>query len=127
LKKNTWFTALLTLIVLLTGISTSFADDSVFREMFRDAFYGGAAGTLVGAAIMAFTKKSANHLDYMGYGAAAGVLAGASYGLAQSLVTIHKGKVKISLPTIIPELVETTSSKPSVICWRATLLKGTFD
>ena len=121
---------LLTILALLAGASTACAEENTFREMFQDAFYGGAVGTLVGAAIMAFTKKPANHLDYMAYGAAAGVLTGATYGLARSarsLATINNGKVKIALPTIIPDLVNSPSSKQTVICWRADLLRGTFN
>lgn len=122
--------ALLTLFALLLGTSNAFASENVFREMFQDALYGGAAGTLVGAAIMAFTSKPANHLDYMAYGAAAGVLTGATYGLARSaraLATIDNGKVRIALPTIIPDLVESPATKQTVICWRANLLRGTFN
>jgi hypothetical protein len=79
---------------------------------------------------MAFTSKPANHLDYMAYGAAAGVLTGATYGLAhsvRSLATIENGKVKIALPMIIPDVVDAPSSKQTVICWRANLLSGTFN
>lgn len=130
MKFFTRLTTLLTLFTLLTGTSTAFAADNVFREMFQDAFYGGAVGTLVGAAIMAFTSKPGNHLDYMAYGAAAGVLTGATYGLAHSvraLATIENGKVKIAVPMIIPDVVDAPSSKQTVICWRANLLSGTFN
>lgn len=130
MKYVTRLTSLLMLFTLLAATSTAFAAENVFREMFQDAFYGGAVGTLVGAAIMAFTRKPANHLDYMAYGAAAGVLTGATYGLAnsaRSLATIDNGNIKISLPTIIPDLIESPSSKQTVICWRADLLRGTFN
>src|SRR5450631_4415970 len=109
-------TALLTLFVLLVSASVSYADDNFFRETFQDAFYGGAVGTLVGAAIMAFTKKPADHLIYMGYGAAVGVLAGTAFGAvksARSLATITNGKVRIAMPIIIPDLLETPSTKPN--------------
>jgi len=130
MKHLTRLTTLLMILALLAGTSTAFAEENTFREMFQDAFYGGAVGTLVGAAIMAFTRKPANHLDYMAYGAAAGVLTGATYGLARSarsLATINNGKIKISLPTIVPDLVNSPSSKQTVICWRADLLRGTFN
>ena len=115
---------------MLAETSTSFAAENVFRETFQDAFYGGAVGALVGAAFMAFTKKPADHLEDMGYGAAVGVLAGTTYGLARSarsLASIDNGKVKIAMPTIIPDLVEFPSSKQAAICWRANLLSGTFN
>ncbi len=130
MKYFTRLTTLLTLLALLTGTSTAFAAENTFQEMFKDAFYGGAVGTLVGAAILAFTSKPGNHLDYMAYGAAAGVLTGATYGLAHSvraLATIENGKVKLALPMIIPDLVDSPSSKQTVICWRTNLLSGTFN
>jgi len=122
--------ALLTLFTLLTGASTAFAAENTLHEMFKDALYGGAVGTLVGAAIMAFASKPANHLEYMGYVAAAGVLTGATFGWAKSssaLATIDNGKVKLSLPTVIPDLVESPATKQTAICWRASLLRGTFN
>jgi hypothetical protein len=122
--------ALLTLCAMFASASVACADDNVFRETFQDAFYGGAVGALVGAAILAFTKKPADHLDYMAYGAATGILAGAAYGLtksARSLATIENGNVKIAMPTLIPDLVESPSLKQTVICWRANLIHGTFN
>jgi len=123
-------TALLTLCALLASTTVSYADDNVFRDTFQSAFYGGAVGTLVGAALLAFTKKPADHLDYMAYGAATGILAGAAYGVVKStrsLATIENGKVKIALPTIIPDLIESPSSKQTTVCWRAELIRGTFN
>jgi drug/metabolite transporter (DMT)-like permease len=123
-------TALLTLFAMLASASVACADDNVFRETFRDAFYGGAVGTLVGAALLVFTKKPADHLDFMAYGAAAGVLAGAAYGVAKStrsLATIENGNIRIAMPMIIPDLVESPSSRQTVICWRADLIRGTFN
>lgn len=123
-------TALLTLCAVLASASLACADDNAFRETFQDAFYGGAVGTLVGAALLVFTKKPADHLDYMGYGAAAGVLAGATYGAvksARSLATITNGKVRIAMPIIVPDLLDTPSTRPTVICWRTNIIQGTFN
>lgn len=58
------------------------AAENAFKEIFDDAFYGGLAGGLVGAALLAFTDKPSDHLNYIGYGAAGGVLVGADYGAA---------------------------------------------
>jgi hypothetical protein len=123
-------TALLTLCAMLASASVACADDNIFRETFQDAFYGGAVGTLVGVALLAFTKKPADHLDYMAYGAATGILAGAAFGAVKatrSLATVENGNVRIAMPTFIPDLVDAPLSKQTIICWRANLLRGTFD
>lgn len=128
-------TRTLRLIALICSLSvltatSSFAADNTFEEIFKDAFYGGAAGALVGAALMAFTKKPADHLDYMAYGGAAGVLVGASYGLAKSarsLAEINNGNVRIAIPTVIPDLIESPVTRQTTIAWRADILRGTFN
>ena len=130
MKKITRPTALLTLCALLFSVSIACADDNALRETFQDAFYGGAVGALVGAALMAFAKKPADHLDYMAFGAATGVLAGTAYGVAKSaraLATIDNGNVRISMPMIIPDLVDSPSTKQTIISWRADLIRGTFN
>ena len=121
---------LLTLMALLATAATTCAEENAFRETFKDAFYGGAAGTLVGLALTAFTKKPADHMDYLAYGAAGGVLAGAAYGVAKSarsLAEIENGKVKFAVPRIMPDLTESPASHQTIITWRADLLRGTFN
>lgn len=130
MKRIARFLSLLSILSLLSNASAAFAEDNAFREIFQDAFYGGAAGTLVGAALMAFTKNAANHLDYMAYGAAAGILTGATYGVAKtarSLAELNNGAVKLAMPVVIPDLVESPSTGQTSITWRATLLRGTFN
>lgn len=130
MKKICRIISLMTIATLLTMSTSAFADDSTFKEIFQDAFYGGAAGALVGAAFMAFAKKPADHLENVGYGAAAGVLVGAAYGVAKSarsLAEINNGKVHIAMPTIIPDLTESPVTKQTFITWRAELLRGTFN
>ena len=120
---------LLALISLLSSQSSALASENAFKEVFQDAFYGGAAGTLVGLALTAFAKKPADHLDNLAYGAAAGILAGTAYGLtktARSLAEIDNGRVRIGMPTIIPDLVESPVTKQTYITWRADILRGTF-
>lgn len=122
--------ALATLVAMLGATTSAFADDNAFRDTFQSAFYGGAVGALVGAALLVFTKKPADHLDYMGFGAAAGVLAGAAYGVAKSsrsLASIENGNLRIAMPTIIPDLMESPVTKQTVISWRADILRGTFN
>lgn len=129
MKRLSIITTLLTTMFVLLSQSFALASENAFKEVFQDAFYGGAAGTLVGAALMAFTKKPADHLDYMGYGAAGGILAGAAFGLAKStraLAEIDNGRVRLAMPTIIPDLVESPSTRQTSITWRADILRGTF-
>lgn len=66
-------------LTLLCIATPCFAEESGIKTLFQDAFYGGLTGGLVGAALLAFTKKPGTHLDYIGYGAAGGVIVGAAY------------------------------------------------
>ncbi|HEY4744215.1 MAG TPA: hypothetical protein VIH45_06115 [Desulfuromonadaceae bacterium] len=121
--------SLLTLVSLLSAAPAAFAEENAFREIFLDAFYGGAAGTLVGLALTAFTKKPADHMENLGYGAAAGVVVGAGYGVAKSsraFAEIGKGGVRIAVPRIMPDLVESPTTRQSTITWKADILRGTF-
>ena len=95
MKRFKTITVLMTVAALLCATTSAFADDNAFRDTFQTAFYGGAVGALVGAALMVFTDKPADHLNYMGFGAAAGVMAGTAYGL----VLGHLG-----LPAEFPKL-----------------------
>jgi hypothetical protein len=129
MKPMARFISVITCCAILASAASVFASDNVFREVFEDGFYGGAAGALVGAALMAFAKKPADHLDYMGYGAASGILVGSAYGLAKSarsLAQIDKGSIRFALPTVLPDLVESPASHQTNITWRAELLRGTF-
>ena len=120
----------MTLVSILCAGTSAFADDSAFSDTFKSALYGGAVGALVGAALMVFTKKPADHLVNIGYGAAAGVLAGTAYGVAkssQALAFFDNGTVRIAMPTIIPDLVESPATRQTTIAWRADILRGTFN
>lgn len=106
-----------------------YASDNLFKDTFENAFYGGLAGTLVGAALLAFTKKPSDHLDYLTVGAATGVIAGAAYGLVKStrsLAEYENGKVKFAVPTIIPELRENSTTGQTAVAFNAQLLRGKF-
>ncbi len=120
----------MTLVSLLSTASSALAADDTIREVFTDAFYGAAIGGLVGGALMVFTKRPADNLNYIAYGAASGVLVGTAYGLAKSaraFAEINNGRVKIALPTVVPELVVSPSSGQMAIAWKADLIKGTFN
>lgn len=118
------------LISFFTAASSSCAAENTLKDVFQDAFYGAGIGVLVGGAFMAFTKKPADHFDYLGYGAAAGVLAGTAYGLAKSaraLAEIDNGKIRIAIPTIVPDLFESPSTRQTTVMWHANILRGTFN
>lgn len=118
------------LAVTLIFIATPcLAEENALKSVFQDVFYGGLSGALVGAAVLAFTKKPGQHLDYIGYGAAGGVLVGAAYGAVtttRSLAELENGKVKFSMPTIIPEIREANSKGQTAIIATAELLRGRF-
>jgi hypothetical protein len=87
------------------------------------------AGTLIGAAVMAFSKRSGEHVDYMGYGAAGGALVGAAVGLTlvnRSLAEVEKGKVKFAIPAIIPDFKDKNAKGESGFVINAELLSGKF-
>jgi uncharacterized membrane protein YebE (DUF533 family) len=130
MKQFKKMAAFITLLSILSASTSAFAEDNAFRDTFQSAFYGGAVGALVGAALLVFTKKPADHLDYMGFGAAAGVLAGTAYGVGKAtraLASIENGSFKMAIPTIIPDLVESPSTRQTTVCWRADILRGTFN
>ena len=71
----------------------------------------------------------ADHLDRLTYGAAAGVLLGATYGVVkstQSLAEMDNGKVKFALPTIIPDIQDTNAKGQTPIIVMAELFRGKF-
>ena len=124
------FIAVMTLVSIFSTASSAFAADEPIREVFTDAFYGAAIGGLVGAAIIVFTKKPADHLNYIAYGAASGVLVGTAYGLAKSaraFAEVENGRVKVAFPTITPELIISPASKQTVVAWKADLIRGSFN
>jgi hypothetical protein len=115
--------------ITLLFLATPCLADSGIKTIFQDALYGGLTGGLVGAALLVFTKKPSNHLDYMGYGAAGGVLVGAVYGgvvATRSLAEIENGKVKFAMPTIRPEIREANSKGQTSIIATAELIRGRF-
>jgi hypothetical protein len=130
MKRFKTITVLMTVVSIVCASTSVFADDNAFRDTFESAFYGGAVGALVGAALMVFTKKPADHLINIGYGAAAGVLAGTAYGVVTSshaLALFDNGKLKIAMPTIIPDMVESPVTRQTTVAWRADIFRGTFN
>uniref|UniRef100_A0A831U1G4 Uncharacterized protein n=1 Tax=Geobacter metallireducens TaxID=28232 RepID=A0A831U1G4_GEOME len=115
--------------LLLTVWCTPCKAQDTFEGIFRNALYGGLAGGLVGAALLVFTDKPGDHLDYIGYGAASGVLAGTAYGVAKTtraLAELENGKVKLAVPTIVPESVRTGADGEREVVLMAEVLRGRF-
>lgn len=120
---------LLTLL-LITGLSVpcSAAETGV-KNLFENSLYGGLAGTLVGAACLAFTNTPSDHLNYIYIGAASGVILGVAYSLAQeskALVAVENGTFKVAMPTITPEFQTVDAKGHSALMLKAELLSGRF-
>lgn len=130
MKKLKKLVALLTLVSLLSSATSAFAADDTIKEVFTDAFYGAAIGGLVGGALLVFKSKPLDHLNFIAYGAASGVLVGTAYGLAKSaraFAEVENGRVKMAFPTITPELVVSPGSNKTTVAWKADLFRGTFN
>ncbi|HEY4485847.1 MAG TPA: hypothetical protein VI702_05975 [Nitrospiria bacterium] len=93
---------LLLVFAITTGVpSAAHAEDGSFQTVFKDSFYGGLTGALVGGAILVFRDHPGDHLNYISRGAAIGVIAGAAFGIfdvSTSLVEIEHGKVVFHFP-----------------------------
>lgn len=115
--------------LLLTSVSAPCkAEDTLFRDIFENALYGGLAGTMISGAFLAFTHKPEDHLRYLTTGAAVGVLAGSAYGVAKyskAFATVESGNVKFAMPTIIPQFQE-NGAKGSSLTLKAELIRGKF-
>jgi len=116
--------------LLITGLSVpcSAAETGV-KNLFENSLYGGLAGTLVGAACLAFTHTPSDHLNYIYIGAASGVILGVVYSVAQeskSLVAVEDGAVKFAMPTITPELQRDGDKGHSALMLKAELISGRF-
>jgi hypothetical protein len=122
------------LITLCASLLTSFAlpcsaAESAFRDLFENTLYGGLAGTLVGGALLAFTHKPGDHLEYLSYGAASGVIAGVAYSIVKqtsALVSLEDGSVRFAMPTIVPELRTNSTNGTSALMLKAELIRGEF-
>lgn len=122
--------AVITATIALTSVTVPCqASENPFVETFQSALYGGLAGALVGSALLVFTKHPSDHLDYIAYGGAGGVIVGAAYGVAKAskaLAEYEKGKVKFAIPTVIPELQGNPTTGRTSLVFNAQLVRGTF-
>ena len=114
------------LFAVCTAPCQAASAESTFKPIFMDAIYGGLTGSLIGAAALAFTHKPGRHLDYIGYGAAAGVVVGAAYGIGKAVVELDNGRVRFSMPTIIPDFPEANSRSKNPVVITAELVRGKF-
>ncbi len=120
------------IVALLVTVSGNFpcfaSEESLSSIVFKDAVIGGVAGGLVGAAVMAFTRKPGQHLEYMAYGTAGGAVAGGAYGLFKSqtsLVAIEGDKISIDVPLIMPDVQE-KGARGTNVTIMAELISGKF-
>lgn len=96
----------LSLVLVLSAPSVSCGRD-VFDTTLKGSVYGGAVGALIGAALMIFTDKPADHWNYVAYGAGAGVIAGAAIGIATSsraMIEVTDKKVALNIPEVTAEI-----------------------
>ena len=73
------------------------------QEVLTDGFYGGLAGTLIGAAFLAFRDKPSDHLKDLRVGAGAGVILGTLYGLGKvtgAIAEVKNGAVVWHMPAL---------------------------
>jgi hypothetical protein len=105
--KRKLFVFLIVGMVVLSAGRAGAAEDRGLENIFKDTYYGAAIGGLLGAAVMIFTDRPADHFNYIAYGLAGGVISGSVYGMAnqsRSLADMESGKLTFRLPR--PEIQE---------------------
>lgn len=87
--------------ILLTLSTASFAETRG-QIVFKDTIYGLLTGALIGAALMTVSDEPEDHFKYIGYGATAGAIAGAAFGVmeATEMVEYKNGNLYVGLPTV---------------------------
>ncbi len=116
-------------LLVLTGQSAYCAERNLVGKIFVDGLLGGLVGTMLGGATLALTDRPGDHLDYLRYGAAIGVIGGSVFGIVdysidRSLAEIEDGKVKVAFPTIMLDTV--ANSAKGEVRVVANLVKGRF-
>ena len=96
--------------ITLSGVG--YAQDPAVADIFKDGFYGGLAGALVGTAALLFDIEEAeDHLNYIANGAGIGVIAGTAYGIysaTRAVAEIEGSRTVWHLP--VPQIVQKHSS-----------------
>jgi hypothetical protein len=94
------------------------ASENSFETVFKDGFYGGLAGGLVGGAVLVFKDHPGDHLNYLSYGAAIGVILGVTFGVVnatRSLAEIDDHKLVFHLPIPQTEVLPFNSTRRDVM------------
>ncbi|MEK7702456.1 MAG: hypothetical protein AAB317_00655 [Nitrospirota bacterium] len=92
----------------------------------QDSLYGGAIGTLLGTASLAFVDKESDHTSNIAKGAAIGVILGAIYGTMKvtgALAEVEGGKVTVGIPVI--QIVSDTAYNNNLL-WVVNVAKVSF-
>ena len=115
------WTAALALAVVL-GAPLAARAELKGEVIFRDTFYGTLTGAIIGGALTVFTDEPQDHLEYIGYGAAVGAIAGALFGVYEStaVAEIRDGNLYLALPTV------RTAPEPGGVRVSADLLRVDF-
>ncbi|HET6371248.1 MAG TPA: hypothetical protein VFG95_08625 [Nitrospiria bacterium] len=124
MRKGMGFLVLL-FFLLEVYPSNARAEGNEVKEVFVDGFYGALAGTLVGAAFLAFTSHPEDHLENLAIGAGVGALVGTVYGIAKAssaFAEIDHGRLVFHVPTIKVDL----SAKKSRTLWSTDLFRYNF-
>ncbi len=105
MKTTARLISLITCCAMLVSAAPAFADDNAFRDIFEDAFYGGAAGVLVGAAC--WPSPGNRPITWITW--AMGLLpvfwsdpSMAWSNRPDSLAQIDNGIVRFAMPTVYP-------------------------
>lgn len=92
---------LLTFLIAWVHPAKASAAENEFQTVFKDGFYGGMAGALVGGAALVFRDHPGDHLNYISYGAAIGVFVGVTFGIVsagRSLAEVDDHKLAFHIP-----------------------------
>ena len=105
MRKITVIALLLCSVAGVSPLPASAEEENAFMSVFKDGFYGGLAGALVGSAVLAFADEPSDHLDYIAKGAAVGVILGVTFGIVQatrSVAELEDGRITVGLP--VPQI-----------------------
>jgi hypothetical protein len=113
------------LLVLSVSSQRVQADGDV-EDVLRDGFYGGLVGALVGGAVLLLTDNPEDHLDYLAYGAATGILLGTAYGVVQlsrrAVAEIDHGRLTWHIPSVGVDWGDQTTRRGAL--WGEQRFKG---
>ena len=73
------------------------------QVVFKDTMWGVLTGALVGGALTLATDDPADHLSWIGLGAAVGAVAGAAYGMYETTAMAEldrDGELRLAMPSL---------------------------